>query len=49
MRKEIVTQVQEAESPIKDNSRMNMPRLILIKLSNKHKENIRSTREKQQQ
>ena len=51
MGKEIVNNVQEAQRvPYRINPRRNMPRHILIKLSNiKYKENIlKATREKQQ-
>ena len=51
MGKEIVNQVLEAQRvPYRINPRRNMPRHILIKLSNiKYKENIlKATREKQQ-
>ena len=50
MEKEIVNQVQEAQSPIQDKPRRNTPRHILIKLTKiKHKERIlKATREKQQ-
>ena len=50
MGKEIVTQVQETQSPKQDNPRQNTPRHILIKLTMiKHKEQILKTaREKQQ-
>ena len=51
MEKEIVIQVQEAQKvPYRINSRRNMPRHILIKLTKiKHKERIlKATREKQQ-
>ena len=52
MEKEIVNQVQEAQRvPYWINPRRNMPRHILIKLTNtKHKERIlKSAREKQQE
>ena len=50
MEKEIVNQVQEAQSPIQDKPRRNTPRHILIKLTKiKHKERIlKATRKKQQ-
>ena len=51
MENKIVSQVQEAQRvPYRINSRRNMPRHILIKLTKtKHKENIlKITREKQQ-
>ena len=51
MRKEIVTQLKEAQRvPYRINSRRNMPRHILIKLTKiKYKEKIlKATREKQQ-
>ena len=51
MGKEIVNQVQEVQRvPYRINPRRNMPRQILIKLSNiKHKEKIlKAAREKQQ-
>ena len=51
MEKEIVNQVQEAQSPIyRINPRKNMPRHILIKLTKaKHKERIlKAAKEKQQ-
>ena len=51
MKKEIVNQVQEAQRvPYRINSRRNMPRHILIKLTKtKHKERIsKAAREKQQ-
>ena len=50
MEKEIVNQVQKAQSPIHINTRRNMPRHILIKLSKiKYKEKIlKAAREKQQ-
>ena len=51
MEKEIVNQVQEAQRvPYRINPRRNMPRHILIKLTNtKHKERIlKAAREKQQ-
>ena len=50
MEKEIVNQVQEAQRcPYRINPRRNMPRHILIKLTNtKHKERIlKAAREKQ--
>ena len=50
MEKEIVIQVQEAQSPIQGSPRRNTPRHILIKLTKtKYKERIlKSAREKQQ-
>ena len=50
MGKEIVNQVQEAQSPIQENPRRNGPKHILIKLSKiKYKEKIlKAAREKQQ-
>ena len=50
MGNEIVSQVQEEQSPIQDNPRRNTPRNILIKLSKiKYKEKIlKAAREKQQ-
>ena len=50
MRKEIVNQVQEARVPYRINPRRNMPRHILIKLSEiKYKEKtLKAAREKQQ-
>ena len=48
MRKEIVNQVQEAQRvPYRINPRINMPRHILIKLSNiKYKKNIKNSKGK---
>ena len=50
MGKEIVNQVQEAQSPIQDKPRRNMSRYIQIKLTKiKHKERIlKAASEKQQ-
>ena len=50
MEKEIVDQVQEAQSPIQEKPKENTPRHILIKLTKtKHKKRIlKATREKQQ-
>ena len=50
MEKEIVNQLQKAQSPYRINPRRNMPRHILIKLTKtKHKERIlKAAREKQQ-
>ena len=50
MEKEIVNQVQEEQRiPYRINPRRNMPKHILIKLTNiKHKERLKAAREKQQ-
>ena len=50
MEKEIVNQVQEAQSPIQEKPKENTPRHILIKLTKtKHKKRIlKAAREKQQ-
>ena len=50
MEKEIVDQVQEAQSPIQEKPKENTPRHILIKLTKtKHKKRIlQATRKKQQ-
>ena len=49
MEKEIVNQVQEAQSPIQDKPRRNTPRHILIKLTkiNIKKGMLKTAREKQ--